>query len=86
MLLGYDTVSRQVVKTLAEGARVDTADGSFQFAEAHRPRCQVTQDQSRPFVADDLHGRGNATAFGLKRSGCDGRSGFVDNMHSSKIY
>lgn len=57
---GDDAVLLEVVETLGEGAGVDAADGALEFAEAFGTAEQVAQDERGPFVADDLHGAGDA--------------------------
>ncbi len=61
-----DAVSFEVVQTLAQGARIDSTDGMLQFAEAFGPVEQVAQDERSPFIADDLHGGGDAADFGFE--------------------
>ena len=57
---GDDAVGFEVVEALAEGAGIDVANRAFEFAEAFRAGEQVAQDQGGPFIADDLHGAGDA--------------------------
>lgn len=62
---GDDAVGFQVIEPLGKGAGVDGADGALQLAEAFWAAHQVAQDEGGPFVADNLHGGGDAAGFGL---------------------
>ncbi len=65
-LAGDNAVGFEVVEALREGAGVDGADGFFEFAEAFGAAEQVAQNERSPFIADNLHGAGDATDVGFK--------------------
>lgn len=66
-LAGDDTLSFEVVEALAERARVNVAHGFFELAEPLRASEQISQNQSCPLVANNVHSAGNTADLRLER-------------------
>ena len=68
-LFGDNAMSFEVIEALAESTWINAADGLFQFAEALGAGEQISQNERRPLVANNLHGAGDAANFGLDGGG-----------------